>query len=49
MISGHAKLYSRDYKVCCSFLQIYNEKIYDLLNHKESNSAKKGGPGLKVR
>lgn len=32
MIEGHSKLYTRSYKVYCSFLQIYNEKIYDLLN-----------------
>jgi len=49
MISGHTKLYQKQFVVNCSFLQIYNERIYDLLNPDSGNSAKMGGIGLKIR
>ena len=38
--------------ISCSFLQIYNEKVYDLLNTtkiKKQQGAKKAQDGLKIR
>merc|ERR1719201_330481 len=38
---------TRHYLVCCSFLEIYNEVIYDLLVPRNKQS--KGGGGLEIR
>merc|ERR1719201_13230 len=38
---------TRRYLVCCSFLEIYNEVIYDLLVPRNKQS--KGGGGLEIR
>jgi hypothetical protein len=35
--------------ISISFLQIYNEKIYDLLNPVSVSNSKSGAQGLKLR
>eukprot|EP00826_Nyctotherus_ovalis_P040255 TRINITY_DN3946_c0_g2_i2.p2 TRINITY_DN3946_c0_g2~~TRINITY_DN3946_c0_g2_i2.p2 ORF type:complete len:161 (-),score=48.13 TRINITY_DN3946_c0_g2_i2:41-523(-) len=47
-ISKGAASKVRNYIVYCSYLQIYNEKIYDLLN-SSSLQADPSSPGLKLR
>ena len=37
------------YRVYCSFLQLYQEKILDLLNPNYSKKSAFNGPGLKLR
>ena len=39
----------RKFTVYCSFLQIYNEKIYDLLNKSHVKMLITEGPGLKLK
>lgn len=39
----------RKYTVHCSFLQIYNERIYDLLNPTQLSESPFGSGGLKIR
>lgn len=40
---------SRAFMISMSFLQIYNEKIYDLLNPISVSNSKTGAQGLKLR
>lgn len=39
----------KKYTVYCSFLQIYKEKIFDLLNKSQVKALVQEGPGLKLR
>jgi hypothetical protein len=39
----------KKFNVYCSFLQIYKEKIYDLLNKSQVKQLIADGPGLKLR
>ena len=38
LLSGASKFDPNDFTVYCSFLQIYNEKLYDLLQDKDSKT-----------
>eukprot|EP00826_Nyctotherus_ovalis_P010538 TRINITY_DN12770_c0_g1_i2.p1 TRINITY_DN12770_c0_g1~~TRINITY_DN12770_c0_g1_i2.p1 ORF type:complete len:128 (-),score=34.96 TRINITY_DN12770_c0_g1_i2:289-672(-) len=40
---------SRRYTIYCSFLQIYNERIFDLLNIAQLAKTSFNSPGLKLR
>jgi len=40
---------NRKYTVFCSFLELYNEKIYDLLNPDQLSRLTQASPGLKLR
>ena len=42
-------LINNSYRIYCSFLQLYQEKILDLLNHQHSKKTAFKGPGLKLR
>jgi len=45
-VNEEAKKGLRKYSIYCSYLQIYNERIYDLLNSSQLHSS---SPGLKLR
>ena len=46
-ITKSAKKHNRTYKVFCSYLQIYNERIYDLLNPTGKIGQKESGLRLR--
>lgn len=48
-IEDSSKSTSNSYRVYCSFLQLYQEKILDLLNPQYTKKAALQGPGLKLR
>jgi kinesin family protein 4/21/27 len=48
-IANEANITKRKYNVYCSFLQIYNEKIFDLLNPSHFTEDSIGAGGLKLR
>ena len=39
----------KTFTVYCSYLQVYKERIYDLLNKSHVKSAVNNGPGLKLK
>ena len=48
-ISNESILRQRQYTVNCSYLQIYNERIYDLLNSSQLSQIDPAASGLKLR
>ena len=48
-ISQQSNLQKKKFYVYVSFLQVYKEKIYDLLNKGQLKSLMHDGPGLKLK
>ena len=48
-ISKESNLGKRKFTVNCSYLQVYNEKIFDLLNKSHMKRLVQDGPGLKLK
>ena len=49
LIKQQTNLQKKKFTVYCSYLQIYKEKIYDLLNKSTLKRLTNDGPGLKLR
>lgn len=49
MIKQESNLGRKRYTVYCSYLQVYKEKIYDLLNKSHMKRLVTEGPGLKLK
>ena len=48
-IKQESNLGKRKFTVNCSYLQVYNEKIFDLLNKSHMKRLVQDGPGLKLK
>jgi len=49
LIKQESNLGRKKYTVYCSYLQVYKEKIYDLLNKSHLKRLVTDGPGLKLK
>ena len=49
LIKQTSNLQKKKYTVYCSYLQVYKEKIYDLLNKSHVKGVVSDGPGLKLK
>lgn len=49
LIKQQGNLQQKKFTVYCSYLQVYKEKIYDLLNKATLKKIANDGPGLKLR
>lgn len=49
LIRQTSNLQKKKYTVYCSYLQVYKEKIYDLLNKSHVKGVVSDGPGLKLK
>ena len=49
LIKQQSNLQKKKFTVYCSYMQIYKEKIYDLLNKSHVKGAVTDGPGLKLK
>ncbi len=49
LIKQESNLGRKRYSVYCSYLQVYKEKIYDLLNKSHLKRLVTDGPGLKLK
>ncbi len=49
LIKQQTNLQKKKFTVYCSYLQVYKEKIYDLLNKATVKRITNDGPGLKLR
>ena len=49
LIKQQTNLQQKKFTVYCSYLQVYKEKIYDLLNKATVKRIANDGPGLKLR
>jgi len=49
MIKQQSNLGKKKFTIYCSYLQIYKEKIYDLLNKSHVKGVTNDGPGLKLK
>lgn len=48
-IKQHNSMNTKRFNVYCSYLQVYKEKIYDLLNKSQLKRLVNDGPGLKLK
>ena len=49
MVKQESNLGRKKYSVYCSYLQVYKEKVYDLLNKSHLKRLLTDGPGLKLK
>jgi|TARA_B110000285_G_scaffold231603_1_gene300707 kinesin family protein 4/21/27 len=49
LIKQQSNLQKKKFTVYCSYLQVYKEKIYDLLNKSHVKGVVADGPGLKLK
>lgn len=49
MIKQESNIGRKRYTVHCSYMQVYKEKIYDLLNKSHLKRLMTDGPGLKLK
>jgi N-acetylglutamate synthase-like GNAT family acetyltransferase len=49
LIKQESNLGRKKYTVYCSYLQVYKEKVYDMLNKSHLKRIVSDGPGLKLK
>jgi len=49
LIRQQSNTHKKKFRVYCSYLQVYKEKIFDLLNKSQVKMLIADGPGLKLR